>query len=290
MDLEGRLKATSKDAARIEGLKRDNAELEDERDGLLERVDQMTYLYRVLYRASAPREDLERASEEVTVERGWRRALETRCATYEERQAVALEMLQDVREQLTICREERDGLSAALDVILAERRACASQQASFAPTADTDITPLPTPDYLPLLDAALTHLSLSSIHSSSLTAALIDSLTSLRADHDASRASTTDAQSALIAVRTELRAVQERLAAAEEAHAGCAEQIFQWQGEAKRAGVMEARLRSELADARVAMADMEGLMGRERELLRRANDASGRSGAAREALEDEVAR
>lgn len=287
MELEDKLKHAFRDVSKLETARKESERMEIERDEALERIDQVTFLYRLLYRSSVPVIRLQEAEECLAEARNERDALRTKCEIVSGRNKGSRGAQLDLKDQLIQSQKERNVLLDTIQHLQSERSLDRAQH-SVANSDQHSIEPIPIEDSRPTFDLALRQIDLTTTHHTTLITDLISSLTSLRSDLDIARSSLSEAELVSLTNRQAIRTLEDQLSEAQSIHADCGEQIINWRSESTRAKAMESRLRCDLTDTRVKLQEVEERMIVDRDHLRRANESNKRSGAAIQALEDDV--
>jgi hypothetical protein len=237
--------------------------------------------YRLLYRDSVPRQELQRTRAELAQERldsaAWRRRAEVAEQQVGElgsevahlREAIHLE-----REMGQLDREREVTLLA-----LAERYEIAPLHPD--PTLDNITT-------LPFVDLVINHASLASSHYANEIHDLTSALCCASADLSEITSSRDALQSSLSALQVEHTKLQSLHAAVVAAHASCDGLAAALRSDLQRASVSEARQVSLLHNAKEEVSALEERNRADRELLKRANDTAARAKLAENALVDEI--
>ena len=194
----------------------------------------------------------------------------------------------DLTAQIDLLRQQmRDERQITADLL--QQRSLDRSSSPIIPYPDAyTIAPLGSIDHLPYIDTILTHLSLSTLSSSTLLSHVLPTLSALQSTHTSLLTTHSTCRDTIASTRSRALGSEKALAQAVELHAGCAQQILDWRGEASRAGAQESRLRAELSDA-LREAQEEREKGRDmEERLKRLADVHGRGEMARTGLEDEL--
>jgi chromosome segregation ATPase len=238
--------------------------------------------YRLLYRDSVPREEVQRTRAEIAQERldsaAWRRRAE-----------VAEQQMGELRSEVAQLRE-------AIHLEREMGRMDREREVTMLSSAERydEIAPLhpdPTLDHidtLPFVGLVINHASLASSHYTNEIHDLTSALRCASTDLYEITSSRGALQTSLSTLQVEHTKLQSLHAVVVAAHAPCDGLAVALRSDLQRASMSEARQISLLHSAQEDIAALEERNRADRELLKRANDTAARAKLAENALVDEI--